>query len=113
MPKKVSVDDLSVSVAFPGVTRRFLTIGSLTWIWYEFQRGATVPKHSHSNEQLTFILKGSMMVTTVNARGRRKTFLLEAGDLLYLEPNATRTFVALEDGTIDVDVFVPPKLNFH
>lgn len=71
-----------------------------------FKKGAVVPKHEHPNEQITYILKGSVKVTT-----KDKTYIVKAGQVLVIPPNTFHEFEALED-TIDIDVFSPPRQDW-
>jgi quercetin dioxygenase-like cupin family protein len=73
---------------------------------FTFKKGAVVPKHEHPNEQITYILKGSVKVTT-----KDKTYIVKAGQVLVIPPNTFHEFEALED-TIDIDVFSPPRQDW-
>lgn len=70
---------------------------------FDFKKGAIVPKHEHPNEQITYILKGSVRV-----KANGKEYIVKAGQVLILPPNTFHEFEALED-TIDLDFFSPPR----
>lgn len=103
--KLQSVIDMKVTNPYPLITRRCMNAGNMTWVWYDMKKGAIVPKHSHPNEQLTFILKGKVQVTIENSK---TPIILQEGDVFHIQPNVVHTFVALKD-TIDIDVFHPRR----
>jgi quercetin dioxygenase-like cupin family protein len=75
-------------------------------------KGAIVPWHSHENEQLTWVLEGSLKFWI----GKEGTVDLEevvvaAGDVLFIPSNVPHKAEALAD-TLDVDVFSPPRQDW-
>jgi len=71
------------------------------------QKGCIVPKHSHENEQLTWILEGALRLW-LGEDGAEETFDVHAGEVLHIPPQMPHRAEALED-TLDVDVFSPPR----
>src|SRR6266496_988302 len=67
---------------------------------------SVVPKHSHMNEQLTYILEGALRFL-VGDDGAEE-IVVRAGEVLHLPGNVPHEAHALED-TLDVDVFYPPR----
>jgi quercetin dioxygenase-like cupin family protein len=67
------------------------------------KKGAAVPRHSHMNEQYSWIISGSLKFVF---DGRE--ILVGAGDVLVIPPNVPHSAVALED-TVDVDIFAPRR----
>jgi quercetin dioxygenase-like cupin family protein len=72
-------------------------------------QGAIVPKHSHENEQLTYILEGRLRFWL----GEDESTILEvgAGEVLHIPAHLSHKAEALED-TLDVDVFHPPRQDW-
>jgi len=70
------------------------------------KKGCVVPKHSHMNEQLTYILEGALRFL-VGDDGAEE-IVVRAGEVLPLPGNVPHEALALED-TLDVDVFCPPR----
>ena len=66
-------------------------------------RGAIVPRHSHINEQITWIISGALKL--IFDDGER---ILRDGEMLLIPANVPHAAEALED-TVDVDVFAPPR----
>ena len=67
------------------------------------KKGAHVPLHHHHNEQVTYILEGSLKF---NVGG--KEIIGRAGEVLCIPPNMPHEAWAEED-TVDLDVFNPPR----
>lgn len=87
-------------------TRRYVYGEKAMLARFDFKKGAIVPKHQHPNEQITYILKGAVRVTT-----DEKQYIVKAGQVLIIPPNTFHQFEALED-TIDLDVFSPPRQDW-
>jgi quercetin dioxygenase-like cupin family protein len=67
------------------------------------KKGAHVPQHSHHNEQVTYILEGSLKFAIDG-----KEIVVRAGEVLCIPSNMPHEAWALED-TVDLDVFDPPR----
>ncbi len=72
-------------------------------------QGAIVPKHSHENEQLTYILEGRLRFWL----GEEESEVVEVGarEVLHIPAHLPHKAEALED-TLDVDVFHPPRQDW-
>lgn len=69
-------------------------------------RGAIVPRHSHVNEQITWILSGALKLIFDD----HETVLRE-GEFLLIPASVPHAAEALED-TVDIDVFAPPRQDW-
>jgi quercetin dioxygenase-like cupin family protein len=67
------------------------------------KKGAHVPLHHHHNEQLTYILEGTLKFAIDG-----KEIVVHAGEVLCIPSNMPHEAWALED-TLDLDVFNPPR----
>jgi quercetin dioxygenase-like cupin family protein len=67
------------------------------------KKGATVPRHAHTNEQYSWIISGLLRFVFDD-----REILVGAGDILVIPPNVPHAAVALED-TVDVDIFAPRR----
>jgi quercetin dioxygenase-like cupin family protein len=65
--------------------------------------GATVPRHSHMNEQYSWILSGLIKFIFDD-----REIILGAGDILLIPAHVPHSAVALED-TVDIDFFAPRR----
>jgi quercetin dioxygenase-like cupin family protein len=67
------------------------------------KKSATVPRHSHMNEQYSWILSGALKFVFDD-----REILVGAGEILLIPANVAHSAVALED-TVDVDIFAPRR----
>ena len=67
------------------------------------KRGGTVPRHSHMNEQYSWILSGSLKFIFDD-----REIIVSAGEILLIPANVAHGAVALED-TVDIDFFAPRR----
>jgi len=72
-------------------------------------KGAVVPRHSHDNEQFTYILKGALRFR-LGAEGEEEIIVRE-GQVLHIPSNLPHSAEALED-TVDLDVFTPVRQDW-
>ena len=73
------------------------------------KKGSIVPRHSHDNEQLTYILEGALRFH-IGPDGAEE-IIVRAGEVLVIPSNVLHQAEALED-TLDVDVFAPPRQDW-
>jgi quercetin dioxygenase-like cupin family protein len=98
--------DLPKEQLKPDLGRRLISTERLMLAHVYLEKGCVVPKHSHENEQLTYILEGALEFTLGADRSRKQ--IVRAGEVLVIPSNVPHEAVALED-TLDVDVFSPPR----
>jgi quercetin dioxygenase-like cupin family protein len=67
------------------------------------KKGATVPRHSHMNEQYSWIISGALKFVFDD-----REILVGEGEILLIPANVAHSAVALED-TVDVDIFAPRR----
>jgi quercetin dioxygenase-like cupin family protein len=67
------------------------------------KKGAAVPRHSHMNEQYSWIISGALKFVFDD-----REILVGAGEILIIPANVAHSAVALED-TVDVDIFAPRR----
>lgn len=92
-----------------GLTRRLITSDRIMIAHVRFKKGDDVPRHSHENEQITYILEGALHFR-LGANGERE-LIVRAGEVLVIPSYLPHSAVALED-TLDVDVFNPPRQDW-
>jgi quercetin dioxygenase-like cupin family protein len=89
--------------------RRLVTGERMMLAHVYLKKGCIVPKHSHENEQLTYILEGALRFWI--GEGEEETLVVSAGEVLHIPGNVPHKAEALED-TLDVDVFSPPRQDW-
>ena len=99
-------DDMPREQVTPVISRRLVTGERMMLAHVYLAKGAVVPKHSHHNEQLTYILEGALHFH-IGENGEEE-IVVRAGEVLLIPSNVPHMAIALED-TLDVDVFSPPR----
>lgn len=95
------------------IDRRVITGQGIMLAHVYLKKGAVVPRHSHENEQVTYILQGALRFW-IGEDGEGdgvEEIVLRAGEVLCIPPNVPHKAEALED-TLDVDVFNPPRQDW-
>ena len=99
-------EDMPKEQVTPQLSRRLVTGERMMLAHVYLEKGCVVPKHSHHNEQLTYILEGALRFWI--GEDERDTVDVRAGEVLHIPSNVWHKAEALED-TLDVDVFSPPR----
>jgi quercetin dioxygenase-like cupin family protein len=68
--------------------------------------GCVVPRHSHHNEQVSYVLNGALRFSV---DGRE--IVVNAGDVLTIPPHMPHKVVALVD-SVSLDIFHPPRQDW-
>jgi quercetin dioxygenase-like cupin family protein len=90
----------------PMLDRRLITGDRMMLAHVYLKKGCVVPKHSHENEQLTYIQEGALRFWI--GEDEKEEVVVRAGEVLHIPSNVLHKAEALED-TLDVDVFSPPR----
>ena len=91
------------------LSRKLITGDRMMIAQVFLKEGCVVPRHSHDNEQLTYILEGSLRFW-IGEDGSEE-IVVRAGEVLYIPSNVPHRAEALED-TLDVDIFSPPRADW-
>jgi quercetin dioxygenase-like cupin family protein len=102
-------DELTAEPLKQGLTRRLITSERMMIAHVYLKKGADVPRHSHENEQITYVLEGELHFWLGANEDRELT--VRAGEVLVIPSNLPHRALALED-TLDVDVFNPPRQDW-
>jgi quercetin dioxygenase-like cupin family protein len=93
----------------PMLDRSLITGDRMMLAHVYLKKGCVVPKHSHENEQFTYILQGALRFWIGDDGGEE--VVVRAGEVLHIPSNVPHKAEALED-TLDVDVFDPPRQDW-
>jgi len=96
--KTIEVEKMNDLISRQMISGENATISQLL-----LKRGATVPRHSHVNEQYSWIISGSAKFIFDD-----REIVLNAGDILLIPAHVPHSAVALED-TVDIDFFAPRR----
>jgi quercetin dioxygenase-like cupin family protein len=91
------------------IDRRFITCNRMMIAHVYLKKGCVVPRHSHDNEQITYIHEGALKFW-IGDQGEREV-TVRAGEVLTIPSNVPHRAEALED-TLDVDIFDPPRQDW-
>jgi quercetin dioxygenase-like cupin family protein len=102
-------EDVPRETLTPRLARRVITGERMMLAQLYLEEGAVVPKHSHENEQLTYVLEGRLRFWL----GDDASEIVEvsAGEVLQIPSWVPHSVLALER-TLDVDVFCPPRQDW-
>jgi quercetin dioxygenase-like cupin family protein len=94
--------------ALPGLTRRTLAKSDSMMICeFKFEAEVTIPIHSHPNDQVGYIVEGSVEMTIDG-----KTYKLGKADSYSAPSNIPHGAHTLEP-TVIVDTFSPPREDYR
>jgi quercetin dioxygenase-like cupin family protein len=102
-------EDIPKEKLSPLIQRRLVSGERLMIAHVYLAEGAIVPRHAHENEQLTYILEGTLRFWLGDDEAEMVD--VAAGEVLHIPPNVPHKAEALED-TLDVDVFSPPRQDW-
>jgi quercetin dioxygenase-like cupin family protein len=99
-------DDMPRETVNPLLDRRLVTGERMMLAHVYLKKGCVVPRHSHENEQLTYVLEGALHFWL--GEDESEEVVVRAGEVLTIPSNLPHKALALED-TLDVDIFSPPR----
>jgi len=90
-----------------GMQRKILARGGrMMVVEVKFIKGTNAEVHSHSHEQVGYVLKGSF---ELEMGGEKE--IIHVGDSYYVPPHVLHGVFALEDGDL-LDIFTPQREDF-
>lgn len=99
-----SFASLPAETPFPGVTRQGFTTERMTVNRYEFEPGASFPLHSHPQEQVTLVTRGSIEITIDGETER-----LTPGDWSVARGGSEHGITAGPEGAGIIAIISPPR----
>ena len=96
--KTIDIEQLNDKLSRQMISGENATISQLL-----LKKGAVVPRHSHMNEQYSWIISGALKFIFDD-----REILVGEGEILLIPANVAHSAVALED-TVDVDIFAPRR----
>ena len=90
------------------IGRRIITGEQAMLAHVYLKEGSVVPMHEHPNEQITYIIEGSLRMQFSDGT---PDVVVHAGEVLVIPAGVPHGAVALED-TFDLDVFSPPRQDW-
>jgi quercetin dioxygenase-like cupin family protein len=102
-------DEMPKERVSPTLERRLISGERVMLAHVYLAKGCIVPKHSHENEQITYILEGALKFW-IGEDGKEE-IVVRPGEVLHIPPNVPHKAEALSD-TLDVDIFSPPRADW-
>ena len=102
-------DDMPKERVSDTLHRRLITADRMMLTHVYLDKGCVVPRHSHENEQLTYVLEGALHFW-IGEDGEEEV-TVRAGEVLVIPSHVLHKAEALED-TLDVDIFSPPRQDW-
>jgi quercetin dioxygenase-like cupin family protein len=99
-------DDMPKEQVNEMLDRRLITGDRIMLSHVYLKKGSIVPRHSHENEQITYILEGGLRFWI--GADESQVIDVMAGEVLHIPSLVQHKAEALAD-TLDVDVFSPPR----
>lgn len=99
-PKAQPTGMAGIAASQPAEGRR------LSATWYTLDPGVRVPAHAHANEELGYILRGSLELTVVDERA-----VLGAGEVFLVPGGALHSAHALDEGCELMECYAPPRVG--
>ena len=99
-------EDLPEEQLNPLLTRKLMAGDRVMLSELVLKKGCIVPAHHHENEQISYVLRGTLKFV-ING----EEISLRTGEVLHIPSNVVHSAEALED-TLDLDVFSPPRQDW-
>jgi len=91
------------------LSRKLITGDRMMLAHVYLKKGCIVPRHSHENEQITYILEGGLRFWI--GADEAQVIDVMPGEVLHIPSHVLHKAEALED-TLDVDIFSPPRQDW-
>jgi quercetin dioxygenase-like cupin family protein len=101
--EKLSWKSIEVEKMNDLISRQMISGENATISQLLLKRGATVPRHSHMNEQYSWIISGSVKFVFDD-----RELILNGGDIILIPAHVPHSAVVLED-SVDMDFFAPRR----
>jgi len=101
--------DIEVEQLNPLLQRQYVHGTQAMLTRFHLSKGSVVPLHSHANEQISFVLEGSLQFDFPESD--KPTHIVNSGEILIIPGGVPHSAVALLD-TLAFDVFAPPRQDW-
>jgi quercetin dioxygenase-like cupin family protein len=105
--KALPLADVPEREQMPGMKGKFLHSAAMTFVYWDIEEGAALPRHSHPHEQVVNMLEGEFELTVDGTPHR-----LKPGDVLAIPGDAPHSGRALSRCRI-LDVFHPIREDYR
>ena len=109
-PQHIAWSSIPPEQLNPLLSRQFVTGSQAMLSRIQLAKGCIVPRHSHPNEQIAFILSGALRFS-LGDESSAEDIIVRAGEVLVIPGNIPHSAEALED-TDNLDIFAPPRQDW-
>ena len=100
---KLALSDIETKEIMPGYHGKMIHGENMTLAFWEVEKGAAVPEHSHINEQIMHVLEGEFEFKVAGV-----TKIYRHGELVIIPPNIPHSGKALTPCKL-MDIFSPVR----
>jgi quercetin dioxygenase-like cupin family protein len=108
--RKYRWDDVPRERLSDSLERQMITGERLMVTHIHLKRGALVPRHSHANEQVSYVLRGELRFWT-GPEGEEREHGLRSGEAIVVPGHVPHRVEAVDD-TLSLDIFSPPRQDW-
>lgn len=108
--QQVNWNDVPVEQMNELLTRQYVYGAQAMLARIELKKGCVVPRHSHANEQISYIAEGALRFL-LGEPGSEVEKIARKGDVMVMPGGVPHSAEALED-TINFDLFAPPRQDW-
>ena len=91
------------------ITRKIITSKKIMMGEVRFKKGDVVPRHSHVNEQFTYVVEGGLRFWFGD--DDHDETLVGPGEVIIIPSNLPHRAIAVAD-TVEFDIFNPPRQDW-
>ena len=102
-----NLKDIPEKEIIPGFKAKFIHSKNMTFAYWNIDKGAILPEHSHRHEQVANVLEGRFQLT-IKAQSK----ILEPGDIAVIPSNVKHSGKAITKCRI-LDVFFPMRGDYR
>ena len=102
----MNLSEIPSKEIMPGYHGKLVHSESMTWVFWDVEKGATVPEHHHVNEQIMHVVEGEFEFTL-----NGKTAVYLPGDVVIIPSNIPHSGKALTPCKL-MDIFNPVRSEY-
>ena len=103
----MNLENIKQKEFFPGLKGKLVHGDKITWAFWDVEKGAEVPEHSHHHEQIMHVIEGRFEFTL-----NGNTCIYGPGSVVHISSNLFHSGRALTDCKL-MDVFSPIREEYR